>query len=507
MKEVIKVSIARVSFTLDKDAHSALEQYIAELKEHYRNESGSSEIIDDIEERIMELLVERGLRERVVTLEDINSIITVLGHPKDIDADSGYIGKGYGQSAKNEPKKGKKLYRDINNKVIAGVCSGLGAYLKIDAVFVRIIFLVLAFFAPVLEGLMRIFLIRPNIHYSDETLGFMLIVYIILWIITPPARTVEQRCAMYGESVGIDDIQKKVQVGAKQIGREMRDRDNDFFRVLGRIILVCIGIFMLFMGFAGLITGMLLAVGLEVFENITALEMIDYIELGISNLLLFKALAILVWSLPCIGFIYAGVVLCFGIKSPKWRPGLILFILWLVSLLALSLYSVKAMTPYYNIEKESVITDLPANYDTLYINMKEFEKMDECKATIDKSENYLKQVYVRTNADKKSEVIIYPTIKIRRFAAEDSTQSYIDFRYNTSSGKALIGGVKISDLNNAFNIKDSLITVNYKIVNQKQKFTGENEALYIYLPDRTIIKWVDEEGNECNYLKTDTYRK
>ncbi len=527
MKEVVKVSIARVSFTLDKDAHDLLDNYLTELKEHYVKEESSQEIIEDIEERIMELFVERGLRDRVVALEDVDSVIKVLGHPKDIDAESGCYSGGKAESETDAAdsnvsgdyssgstcgkggKKGKKLYRDVYNKVLGGVCSGLGVYFNIDVVIVRILFILLAFIVPVIRKLW-VFGVQGYVYGSlnqSVVWGFVVVLYIILWIIVPPAKTVAQRCEMNGESLGVDDIKRRVSEGARRMGREVNELGRSsqvgkFFGVIGRIIMVCVGIFLLCLGFTGLVTGALFCIGVEVFENVTAMGLIDYVELGIDNVLLIKVLGMLVWFLPCIGMIYGGLALCFVLKT-KWRLGLIIFILWLVALFGFITYGVKAASPYYNPQRESVTTDLPANYDTLYINMKDFAGRGECKAMIEEWDNYLKLAYVRKKGIGSAEIIAYPTINIVR-RAQDSTQtftSHVDYSYNTYSNGALIGSVKLVDMDRTFSIKDSLITVNYKKFNRNQKYNGERESLYIYIPDRTVVKWVDDDGKERNFRK------
>ncbi len=523
MKEVVKVSIAGVSFTLDKDAHMMLDRYIEELKEHYKKEASSQEIIEDIEERIMELFIEKGLRERVVAIEDVDSVIKVMGHPKDIDAESGCCStdkaeNGYGSASGSSgngsdgkgSKKSKKLYRDINNKVLGGVCSGLGNYFKLDTVIVRILFLLIAFIVPFIKKLW-IFGIQGYVYGSlndDVIWGFAVVLYIILWIIVPPAKTVAQRCEMNGESLGVDDIKKRVETGVRTVGKEMQELGHsslaaNIFSVVARIIIVCVGLLLLLTGFSGLVTGMLVFIGIEVFEDITVLGMLEYVELGVNNTLWIKVFSILVWLLPCIGMIYGGIVLCFGLKAPKLRLGLIIFILWIISLLGFITCTAKAFTPYYNIDRESVTTDLPANYDTLYINMKSFEGREECKIIIDKWDGYLKLAYVKKNDNRNTEFINYPTVNINRREVEqgDNFISHIDFRYNTYGGGALIGSVKLADLDKAFKIKDSLITVNYKVWDKENKYNGEFERLNIYIPDRTTVIWVDDNGNEVDFIK------
>ena len=135
MKEVLKVSIARVSFTMEKEAHKELDQYLDNLRGYYREESGRDEILDDIEERVAELILERGGKERVVTLEDINAVITILGKP--YESESPFE---EGAHPANEGVK-KSFYRDPEHGVLGGVCSGFAAYSGWDVVWVRILFL------------------------------------------------------------------------------------------------------------------------------------------------------------------------------------------------------------------------------------------------------------------------------------------------------------------------------------------------------------------------------
>ena len=134
MKEVFDISLQGVAFKIEKDAYGLLESYLEELKSHYGKQE--EEVVNDIEERISELLLEKGCAGgTVVQYHHIDEIIKVLGRPSEIDG-------GEGNTPPAKVKKG--IYRDTRNCIVAGVCSGLGAYFNMDAVWVRIIFIILA---------------------------------------------------------------------------------------------------------------------------------------------------------------------------------------------------------------------------------------------------------------------------------------------------------------------------------------------------------------------------
>ncbi|MEG2849084.1 MAG: PspC domain-containing protein, partial [Bacteroidales bacterium] len=176
MKEVLKVSVARVSFTFEKGACIELEQYLDKLREYYKMEVGREEIIDDIEERVAELIIERGGKEKVVTIGDIESIINILGKPYETDGEP----FGTGESFTKEGAK-RSLYRDTTNRVIGGVCSGFAAYFKFDLVWTRIVFILLFLVTstPFIE-------INHLFSSHIRWVPFMLLIYVVLWIIIPP---------------------------------------------------------------------------------------------------------------------------------------------------------------------------------------------------------------------------------------------------------------------------------------------------------------------------------
>lgn len=511
MKEVVKVSIAGVSFTLDTDAHYLLDQYLGELKAHYKTEENGQEIIDDIEERIAELILEKGVKERVVSCEEIRNIIDILGRPYDIDGGSAVHGSIPVGSANSGVQK--KLFRDINNKVLGGVCSGLGAYMNIDAVFVRIIFIALA----LLVSWSGVAWCRVFFGFGcGSGFGFMVLVYIILWAIIPPARTVAQRCAMNGESPGIDDIQRKVKEGGKNTGNEGRtsaqQNNGSFLKGLGSVLLAIIGVMLLISGFAGIITGSFLLLGLEVFKGVSAFALVDYVQLNIGNIVWLKILGLLVYFLPFVGMLYAGLQLCFKFKTPKWRPGLVIFLVWIVSFLLFGLFTAKALKPYFNNSTEYASTEMPENYDTVYLKLQHVSAGVKSRGYLEKGNHYYNLFYVNELPGEKShnlEFVAYPDIRLVRYEEgkkgkkgkdkEKPFKSYVECRYNRFSGLALVDLTEESfNPGKVFTIQDSLITVYPNVYTIDHKYNGEINRLYIYIPKNTVVKIVDEDRNLVN---------
>lgn len=196
MKKTININLNGISFTLDEDAYQALEEYLNSIKTHFKNKEGSTEIIKDIEARIAELFQQfTGTGKQILSIDDVNKIKAQLGKPSDFDdtEEENIHEAEYAGSY-------KRLYRDPMDRIIGGVCSGLGAYFHVDPVWVRIIFVIATFS------------------------GVSPLVYLILWIIIPPARTASERLEMRGEPVNISNIERII----REEFNGIRDRMGNF---------------------------------------------------------------------------------------------------------------------------------------------------------------------------------------------------------------------------------------------------------------------------------------
>ena len=146
MKKNIKVNVSGMLFNLDEDAYQVLENYLNKLERHFRNKEGSKEIIEDIERGIADMMSEKlGESKTIITIEDINEIIQQMGDPLEIDDEEDTKQQNQESYSYNHNHQ-KRLYRDTEDKVLAGVCSGISYYTNIDVAWVRILFIILFLF-------------------------------------------------------------------------------------------------------------------------------------------------------------------------------------------------------------------------------------------------------------------------------------------------------------------------------------------------------------------------
>lgn len=199
MKRNITANLSGSLYNIDEDAYTLLIKYLDDMRAFFSRQPGGKEIADDIESRASELMSEMATSDsRIVTIEDVQAIIQRIGTPEEMDAEqepaSGTDSEEDApvtpppfppqQSDNTATTAGdKKLYRDVNNKMLGGVLAGLGQYFGIDPLWLRILTVVLTFFY-----------------------GMTIPVYIMLWILISPAVTPAQRLQMKGEPINMESL-------------------------------------------------------------------------------------------------------------------------------------------------------------------------------------------------------------------------------------------------------------------------------------------------------------
>ena len=180
MKKVVNAGIGGKSFVVDEDAYARLDSYLILFKSRLGADS-SAEVMSDLEGRIAELFsAEIGSGQRVVDLHLVEKVISQLGMP------DGSPMPGAEPFASDE-KPQRRLYRDTDDRRIAGVCSGLAAYFDVDVVLIRVLMLV-----ALVAG----------------SAGFW--IYVILWIAVPKALTSAQKCELRGLAPTAENLAKFV---------------------------------------------------------------------------------------------------------------------------------------------------------------------------------------------------------------------------------------------------------------------------------------------------------
>jgi len=195
MKITVSINLGGYSFNIDEDAYAELKSYLRNLELHFAGEESSSEILSDIETRMAELFRTKITSyKQVIDIDDVRQVISVLGTPEDISDNEGpsardkFSSPGY-----------HRMYRDPDHRIIGGVCSGMGAYWDIDPLIIRIIFIAL-----VLAG------------------GIGVLVYLILYIVLPEAKTTAQKIEMKGNPVNIHNIKDSVKKEFDTVRKNMK---------------------------------------------------------------------------------------------------------------------------------------------------------------------------------------------------------------------------------------------------------------------------------------------
>jgi phage shock protein PspC (stress-responsive transcriptional regulator) len=311
---------------MDEDAYQLLNSYLDNLKVCFRKEEGSAEIISDFEARIEELFSEKiNSGSVVITIEDVEAVIGRMGKPADFSSrDGDSDDENRRQEQRRETAGGqsqtyaeKRFFRNNDDKMFGGVCSGIAAYFGWNTLAVRLISVVLMFATS--------FAIVP--------------VYIILWILFPSARTAEEKLKMRGEPVTVENIGKTVAASADSGSQNNNDG------CLTGIVDLLVGLIKFFVLGLGLLIGipLLFALVVVIIALFAALfgiaghgllfEVAPFLSVSHINLAIVSMIFVL--GIPLVALVYS-IISHFAKLTPinkaiRW----ILAGLWFVALLLL----------------------------------------------------------------------------------------------------------------------------------------------------------------------------
>ncbi|AUX17084.1 PspC domain-containing protein [Flavobacterium columnare] len=482
MNKTVNMNLGGFFFHIDEDAYQKLNRYFSAIRNSLSIE-GRDEIMNDIESRIAELFSEKlGSSKQVLSLNDIDDVIDIMGQPEDYKIEeepsksSNYSYKG----------KTKKLYRDKETGIVAGVCSGLGHYFGLDPVWIRIALVLLVF----------------------AGFGVGLLAYIILWLVTPEAITTSEKLEMKGEPITISNIEKKVKeefesVSDKfksadytQMGENVRSGAQKVGSSLGDIIVNIMKIFAKFIGAIMVFTGGITIIGLLVgvftlsSTSFMKLPWIEYFEsfnytgtsLWIICLISFFAVAIPFFFLLILGL----KILVPTINSIGNVAKLTLSAIWLSSIIALITLGIitSSELAYENkVVYKSYLNKAFRSNDTLTLKFKNndyFSKDVDDRTDFELVQDSLGHEYIYSN---NVELELMPT---------DETKPYIQIEY-TAKGKTLSEARKNADritykFRNDDTNPDTLSLDNYFLIDPKYKFRDHQVRIFLFVPKGMYIK-------------------
>ncbi|MEG9328357.1 PspC domain-containing protein [Salinimicrobium catena] len=367
MNKTVNINLAGIFFHIDEDAYSKLQHYLEAIKRSLTGTHGRDEIINDIEARIAELFTEKIKNERqVISSREVDEVIAVMGQPEDYMLDE--------ELFEDEPTtrtKGKKLFRDTDHAYIGGVSSGLGHYLGINPIWLRLAWVLLTIFST----------------------GAFILIYIALWIFVPEAKTTADKLAMRGEPVTISNIERKIREGFEDVSGKMKDINYEKYgykarngassaaTALGDGIMFLLNLFVKFIGILLLLIAGTTLIGLFIglfsigtFGIIEApwTEYVEIVGPGADSIWIISLLAFFAIGIPFFFLFVLGLkILVKKLKSIGRTAKLVLLGLWIISVMGLIFFGIQQATERAH-DGEVVITEaLPVKAnDTLYLSMK-----------------------------------------------------------------------------------------------------------------------------------------
>ena len=530
MNKTVNINLAGIFFHIDEDAYLKLSRYLEAIKRSFTDSQGRSEIIADIEARIAELFSERIQNEKqVVGIKLVDEVITIMGQPEDYLVDDEIFEDEPNQQYKQKSTSSRRLYRDTDNSYIGGVAAGLGHYFGIDALWIRLIWVILFFSA-----------------------GTGVLLYILLWALIPEAKTTAEKLTMTGDPVNISNIEKKIKDGIDTVsenlknvdlkkhgdklkegfdhvsdnisetvksvdfqkqGNKLKSSSQNFFDAIGSIIMFFlkvvakfIGIILIIVGISALIALIVafFTVGITDAVHFPGMDFIDAsnaanIPIWLMSLLLFFAIGV-----PFFFIFYLGLkILVNNLKSIGNVAKFTLLGLWIMAIVGLIVTGVKQATEQAydaNISLVEKTIDISSG-DTLKIKMVSHDNYNKYMhrdyhnykiSSVDSDQKIISTTDIRFMVKSTTDALA--SIKINAFARGSS--------YDLARERAQNINYNYSIINNELKLDSYLIT------DATNKFSDQHIEIVLYLPEGTIF-FANDNTNRFhqNYSSTNDILK
>jgi phage shock protein PspC (stress-responsive transcriptional regulator) len=515
MNKTVSINLAGIFFHIDEDAYQNLKNYFKAIKKSLQNSEGESEILADIEGRVSELFSERiKSSQHVISNKEVDEIVSIMGQPEDYKIDEAIFEESPEQEKSDTHKR--RLFRDSDGAYVGGVSAGLGHYFGIDPLLIRLVWVLLIFGA-----------------------GMGPLLYVILWILIPAAKTTAEKLAMMGKPVTISNIEKKVQeefenvkaslervknsVNSDKIndlGSTIQSKSRSFFETLCDIAMFLFKLFFKAIGLLFIVVSIssligffisLLTVGIADAVHFPGLDFADLVNSSTLPLWLVSILALLIAGIPIVFLLLLGLRMVSS-RAPQLNryTKLALLGVWIIVLITLITLSLKLASDYRINASVTEQSELPVtSQDTLFLEMKG---------------NPLYSKYLYRDNDLK---IIYDAQNTKRIYGSN-------VRLIVRSTKDSIGSISVekialgSDYFNAKNraekleydyeFKNNTLFLNgYFLTDIDNKYRGQNVEVILTLPIGSVLfpdentysfhrntsKYNDilDNGNEEHYMK------
>ncbi|SFA50924.1 phage shock protein C (PspC) family protein [Pedobacter suwonensis] len=385
MEKTIIINIGNTIIHIEESAYELLKAYLNEVKQYFANHADDLEIVTDIENRIAELLTEQleEQKKQVVDSANVNSVIAQMGRVQDFDT----VEEGEEEPVINSTYQHqyveKKLYRDMDDRVVAGVCAGIAHFVNADPKWIRLATLLISFVG-----------------------GFGILVYALLWIIMPKAKSRVEKMEMKGEPANLQGFQKNLDEELQAVKERLTEVNKhaqplfsrfgifigEFFEWLGRfisgtgkVIFKVIAGFIVVFGVLFLIA---LIIGTAAFQGFWDASIYEYFPFSIVNesnrgIILFAAF--IVCFVPVLALVLFSIRVAFNKQAINKTLSFALLIIWLAGVAVTGYQAAKISSEFKQHAELTQTTDLKS-FPTYTLNIdksKYFSKEDSVAYHID----------------------------------------------------------------------------------------------------------------------------
>jgi phage shock protein PspC (stress-responsive transcriptional regulator) len=487
MKKTIDINLAGLRFSLDEDAYQRLQAYLRALETQLAQTVGKEEILADIEGRIAELFtVDLNTGKQVINLAEVDAVISTMGAPEDFagdDAEGGRVAGDWQPVGVEESGK-KRLFRDADDRVVGGVASGLAAYFELDPVVVRLLWA-----ASIFLGGLGVWL------------------YLIMWVVVPPARTTADRLRMRGEKVNWKNIQKTVEdelngvadrvdrfARGEKMGRSQGARvANEIVQTTGQVLVYILKFVAKFIG--GLFIGLSIAAGIGLtvvtfgrgltFNGavIEPEQLGTFLDVFAPDGLTSSTIILLILMLllgPVVGIFTVGARILFGLP---WRhkglrlAGLVATIVSVVAVVVASFWGVRTA---HEFEEESIVTEnqtLPEGRTNWRV-VTHFAPIDEAEARLhfDDEESDGEWIFTQNQ--------LYTNLVDFTVESASGSQAYLVVERIAHGASGRVARERAQKIDYKLDARpDGTLDLNALVgIDRADKFRGQRVKVTLYLP-------------------------
>lgn len=495
MNKTIIININGIVFHIEEDAYEILKNYMTDVKRHFSTSADSLEITTDIENRIAEMFSELLSKDnkQVIVEQDVVIVIEQMGSVADFEnaeSESKTDSAVYTNTTER-----RRLFRDRDDHLVAGICSGIANYFDINSIWIRLLF-----------------------AFSVPFAGTGVIVYIILWIVIPKAVTRADRMAMKGEKQNLQGFKKNFEEELSSVRQNMSDfrhearpfvyqaRDffSDFFHHLGvflngtgKVLIKLIGILLLVACFAALIA----LVGALIGVTVVGKEPINLFPFNIIRnefaVRIYFA-AFFTALIPLLGIILLIIKVIFNVRSVGRSTGTVFLVLWICSITLLIYYATKITANFRDSASfMQTIAIKPVKNNTYYLKLndiKYFTHEDSIKLEI--KDHFSNMVVIDDQNNSFHDEPRSVSINIIR---SDVNQPVLEESFSAKGYNYKDALLNARNASYVFNQQDSVLKFDYTL-RKKTDASWHDEEVYLTLKLPLNAKVVIDQRLD-NYLQ------